>query len=336
MKKVSIIIPVYNMENFIERGISCITEQTYENLEIIIIDDGSKDNSYMKCLAEADKDRRIAVFSQNNKGPAAARNLALGKATGDYVYFFDIDDELRSDAIEKLVELMETRETDLAVCGFEMYDGKKVTRTVRKKDGLLRKCSEAMPDYARHLLMFEEEGIQGAPWYKLYKMSIIREYNIRFPDLRYGEDDVFIASYVEHSASFALTSEVLCRYYINNCRRFWDKYRFDMFDTVTKHTRYMADIVCAWNRDNTEVRDIIYRDYFQKTFSALCALFNPHRKMSIPARYRRIREISDAFVAQTPKEDFGVTHPAFRYMKNRNYFMVYIRILMYVIRHKFD
>ena len=64
MKKVSIIIPVYNMEDWVESGIKCITEQTYENLEIIIIDDGSKDGSYMKCLAEADKDRRIAVFGK--------------------------------------------------------------------------------------------------------------------------------------------------------------------------------------------------------------------------------------------------------------------------------
>ena len=94
MKKVSIIIPVYNMEDWVESGIKCITEQTYENLEIIIIDDGSKDGSYMKCLAEADKDRRIAVFGKNNEGPGAARNLALRKATGDYIYFFDIDDYL--------------------------------------------------------------------------------------------------------------------------------------------------------------------------------------------------------------------------------------------------
>ena len=102
MKKVSIIIPVYNMEEWVESGIKCITEQTYENLEIIIIDDGSKDGSYMKCLAEADKDRRIAVFGKNNEGPGAARNLALRKATGDYIYFFDIDDYLEKKCDRKI------------------------------------------------------------------------------------------------------------------------------------------------------------------------------------------------------------------------------------------
>ena len=87
MKKVSVIIPVYNMEDCVHDGVACITGQTYENLEIIIIDDGSKDKTYFKCLAEADRDRRITVFSKNNEGPAVARNLALRKATGDYVFF---------------------------------------------------------------------------------------------------------------------------------------------------------------------------------------------------------------------------------------------------------
>ena len=94
MKKVSIIIPVYNMEDWVESGIKCITEQTYENLEIIIIDDGSKDGSYMKCLAEADKDRRIAVFGKNNEGPGVARNLALRKQRA-IIYILDIDDILK-------------------------------------------------------------------------------------------------------------------------------------------------------------------------------------------------------------------------------------------------
>ena len=143
MKKVSIIIPVYNMEDWVESGIKCITEQTYENLEIIIIDDGSKDGSYMKCLAEADKDRRIAVFGKNNEGPGAARNLALRKATGDYIYFFDIDDYLEKNAIEKFVRYMENENTDLVVCSFSMFDGEKVFRTDRSENTSTTKEKDA-------------------------------------------------------------------------------------------------------------------------------------------------------------------------------------------------
>ena len=143
MKKISIIIPVYNMEDWVESGIKCITEQTYENLEIIIIDDGSKDGRYMKCLAEADKDRRIAVFGKNIEGPGAARNLALRKATGDYIYFFDIDDYLEKNAIEKFVRYMENENTDLVVCSFSMFDGEKVFRTDRSENTSTTKEKDA-------------------------------------------------------------------------------------------------------------------------------------------------------------------------------------------------
>ena len=335
MKKVSVIIPVYNMEDWIEDGLGCVTGQTYENLEIIIIDDGSKDKTYMKCLAAADKDRRIAVFSKNNEGPGKARNLALRKATGDYVYFFDMDDYIKPNTIEKLVQVLEEKNTDLVACGFEMFDGKKITRTIVKKDGFCRTGEEARADYGGQLLMYGEEGIQGAPWYKLYKMSIIREHGIEFPTIRYGEDDVFIARYVSHIDSFTLTGDVLCRYYTNTCRRFWDKYRFDMFDTVREHTKYMLDIVYAWNTDNIEVRDIIYRDYFQKTFSSLCALFNPHTKIAREQRYKRIKEIADTFAKETP-DSFGITHPIFHCMKKGEYKKIYIRIFLHIMRHRFD
>lgn len=336
MKKVSVIIPVYNMESCIESGIRYITEQSYENLEIIIIDDGSKDKSYLKCLAEADKDRRITVFSTNNQGPGLARNLGLRKATGEYVYFFDIDDALKPNAIERLAAVMEERNVDLSVCGFEVFDGKKVIKTVSKRDGLFRSGEEARRDYAKQLYMYEPEGIQGAPWYKLFKMSIIREHNIEFPDVRKSEDDVFIARYVNHISGFAMTGEVLCRYYVNTCRRFWDKYPFDMFDTAVQSTRYMLDIVYGWNPQNTAVRDKIYSDYFQKTFASLCFLFNPKLKLNTKKRYARIKEISEQFTSEIPDEDFGIRHPVFYYMKQKKYLKIYIRIALYVMRHIFD
>ena len=335
MKKVSVIIPVYNMENCVADGVACVTGQTYENLEIIIIDDGSTDKTYLKCLAEADRDKRIAVFSKNNGGPAAARNLALRKATGDYVYFFDMDDYIKPNAIERLVEVLGEGNADLSVCGFEMFDGKKVTRTITKEDGYRRTVKEAQADYGEQLKMFEPRGIQGAPWYKLYKMSIIREHGIEFPSIRYGEDDVFIAEYISHAESFILTGDVLCRYFTNTCRRFWDKYRFDMFDTVRKHTMDMLDIVYAWNKENMEVRDILYRDYFQKTFSSLCVLFNPHLKLKKQARMARIKEIADTFSADVP-DDFKAPHKVAELMREKQYSKIYFRIFLHIMRHRFD
>lgn len=336
MKKVSIIIPVYNMEKCVDEGIKCIVNQNYKNIEIIIIDDGSKDNSYLKCLAWADNDKRIAVFSKNNEGPAAARNLALRKATGDYVYFFDIDDYIENNAIEKLVNAMEQQDTDLVACSFSMYDGKKVFRVIQKVDGLKRDGDEARNDYYKHLFMYGEYGIQGAAWYKLFRMDIIRKNQITFPPIRKSEDDVFVARYVNHIRSFYILGDVLCRYSVNTYKRFWDKYRFDIFDTARESTMYMVEIVGAWNRANIEVRNRIYEDYFQKTFGSLCFLFNPNLHMSRKKRFNRLKEISEIFSSDIPKDDFIVPHPTFKCIIERQYVKLYIRIMLHIIRHKFD
>lgn len=333
MKKVSVIIPVYNMEEFVESGVGCVTGQTYENLEIIIIDDGSTDNTYIKCLAEADRDTRIAVFSKNNEGPAAARNLALRKATGDFVYFFDMDDYLENNAIEKLVDIIERENVDLAVCSFSMYNGKKTLRTIQKKDGLKRSGEEARRDYAPHLGMYGETSIQGAAWYKLYKMSIIRDNGILFPSLRKSEDDVFVANYVNYINGFYITGEVLCRYRVNSYKLFWDKYRFDIFDTARESTKYMIDRVGTWNTDNCEAINKIYADYFHKTFGSFCFLFNPHLKLTKAARMERIKEISDTFLSDIPENGFSVPHKVFDCMLRKDYKAIYRRIFLHVLKH---
>lgn len=336
MKKVSIIIPVYNMESCVESGVRCITEQTYENLEIIIVDDGSKDNTYIKCLAEADRDKRIAVFGKNNEGPGVARNFALRKATGDYVYFFDMDDYLEKNAIEILVRKIEEEAVDLVVCSFSMYDGEKVYRTIQKTDGIKRSGVQARNDYANHLGMYGELSIQGAAWYKLYKMDIIRQNGIEFPAMRKSEDDVFVARYVNCINSFYITGDVLCRYYVNTYKRFWDKYRFDIFDTARNSTLYMDNIVGGWNKDNKAARNRIYEDYFHKTFGSLCFLFNPNLKLSGKEKRTRLKEITDIFVNDIPKDDFYVSHPVFSLMLKKKYTQIYIRILLHIVRHKFD
>lgn len=336
MKKVSIIIPVYNMEACVESGVGCVTAQTYENLEIVIIDDGSTDGTYLKCLAEADKDKRITVFSKNNEGPAAARNFALRKITGEYVYFFDMDDYLEPNAIETLVNIIEREQVDLVACSFSMYNGKKVFKTIQKLDGLKRTGDEARNDYAGQLYFYGEKGIQGAAWYKLYKTDIIREQGITFPNLRKSEDDVFVARYMTHANGFYITGDVLCRYTVNSYKRFWDKYRFDIFDTARESTMLMTEIVGGWGENNADAINRIYEDYFQKTFGSFCFLFNPHLHLKKRQRLERIKEITDTFVSDIPKDGFSVNHKVFELMLRKEYKKIYTRIHLHVIRHKND
>jgi len=150
------------------------------------------------------------------------------------------------------------------------------------------------------------------------------------------EDDVFVARYVNCIDSFYMTGDVLCRYYVNSYKRFWDKYRFDIFDTSRQSTMYVKDIVLSWNRNNKDVLQRIYDDYFHKTFGSFCFLFNPNLKLNRKARYARLKEITDIFMDDISCDGIEINHPIFKCMKKKNYRAIYVRIVLHIWKHKFD
>lgn len=115
---ISVIIPVYNVEEYLDRSMETVVAQTYQNLEIILVNDGSTDNSGQLCDKWAAKDARIRVIHQNNGGPSCARNAALDIASGEYILFSDSDDLLSSDLCKRLY-LSLTEDCDIAICDFE-------------------------------------------------------------------------------------------------------------------------------------------------------------------------------------------------------------------------
>ena len=118
--KISLIIPVYNKEDFVVRCIDSLINQTYEDIEIIAIDDGSTDDS-LKILNELEKkDQRMKVFHQDNAGVSVARNRGLLEATGDYVYFIDGDDYLIKDACEKMIKATNNGIYDMVICKYQI------------------------------------------------------------------------------------------------------------------------------------------------------------------------------------------------------------------------
>ena len=124
-KKLSIIIPVFNVEEYLPKCIESVVNQTYDNLEILLINDGSTDNSGVICDNFAHKDERVKVVHKENGGLSAARNLGLSLATGHYIAFLDSDDYIDSEMYETLVDALENADADIAACGFkEIYQNK--------------------------------------------------------------------------------------------------------------------------------------------------------------------------------------------------------------------
>ena len=127
MNKVSIIIPVYNVEKEVKSCLESAINQTYENLEILVVNDGSTDDSKEICLSLAKQDKRIIYFEKPNGGLSDARNFGLERASGDYIFFLDSDDTIEKDCIETLCSLIEENQSDIAVGQFNIvYDTGKV------------------------------------------------------------------------------------------------------------------------------------------------------------------------------------------------------------------
>lgn len=173
MKKVSVIVPVYNAERFIETGIKSVLNQTYKNIELVLVDDGSKDSS-LAILKKYEKQNKdiIKVFHKNNSGVGDTRNYGIEKCTGDYITFMDADDYLDKDFIEVMVTNADNN--DIVVSGYNQVD--------EKHNLIFSRYIKPVPS-----AKFRQMVI----WAKLYKKQFIVKNNIKFNNLKIGEDISF-------------------------------------------------------------------------------------------------------------------------------------------------
>ena len=177
---VSVIIPVYDVADYLQEALDSVIRQTYNNLEILIVDDGSTDGSGEICDRYALNDHRIIVFHQENKGLSAARNVGLDHATGDVIAFLDSDDAFRINAIETMVGEMQEYKADIVVCGF-VWCGTLGRMAPIQVDG--KKIDVINTEEAFKRII--ERKIETAPWNRLYKKRIWEE--LRFPEGRVYE-----------------------------------------------------------------------------------------------------------------------------------------------------
>ena len=160
---ISIIIPVYKVEKYLEKCIESVLKQTYTNLQIILVDDGSPDNCGKICDEYAKKDSRIEVIHKINGGLSDARNVGINRANGRYIGFVDSDDYIKEDMYEKLINLIKEYNADVSICNlYDVFDGKEY---VRNKDNGIHEYSRI--DILKEILL--DKNIQSYAWNKLYK-----------------------------------------------------------------------------------------------------------------------------------------------------------------------
>lgn len=196
MKKITIIVPIYNVEQYLNRCINSIIYQTYENLEIILVDDGSTDNSSKISDEWSYQDKRIHVIHIENQGVSAARNIGIENATGDFITFVDSDDWLELDAYEKVMKVYEENPSE--VLSFGYYRRREEKKSFEKftdlREGYFSKqeiIAEIIPKAISYKQPFRpSKSMIKSVWCHLYDIDLINDNNIRFKDIKkVGSED---------------------------------------------------------------------------------------------------------------------------------------------------
>ena len=204
---VSVIVPVYNVEEYLGRCVDAILAQSYRNLEIILVDDGAKDSSGRICDEYAEKDPRVRVIHKKNGGLSSARNAGIDIARGDYLEFVDSDDWIEPDAVESLLELAVAHQVELVLGG--RWDVS--SRTGNKKKGLCPRKQEVISGEELVGRIFRWDNCDSSACDKLFSRRLFRE--VRFPEGVVCEDVPVMYRIVLDAGRVALLDRPVYNYY---------------------------------------------------------------------------------------------------------------------------
>ena len=204
---ISVIVPVYNVEQYLERCVDSILAQTYSNLEVILVDDGTKDSGGLICDAYAQKDTRVRVIHKENGGLSSARNAGIDIAQGEYISFVDSDDWIEPDALEKLLNTAIQNQVELVIGG--RWDVK--AKTGEKTLGLCPEKMEVVSAEEAVSRIFRWDHCDSASWDKLYHRRLFQQ--IRFPYGMIVEDVPIMYKIVLDAGHVAFLNKPIYNYF---------------------------------------------------------------------------------------------------------------------------
>ncbi len=250
MKKVSVIIPLYNSEKYIEKTLNSVLSQTYEDIEIIVIDDGSTDKGGDIAKGFAENDSRIQYFKIENGGPGNARNVGMSKATGEYIGFCDGDDIIQPDMLSKLVFYIEKADADIALCDiFSERDN--ACFGFPWEDGRAFYGEEIQQRLMASMIGNESDNSTAAPLWGsvvrcLFKKDIIEKNKLKLPtEIHFAEDLVFTLNYLKLSKGAVICNEPLYYYVCNesSIMNSFFVYKKDMFKARKVLVEYIIEAI---------------------------------------------------------------------------------------------
>lgn len=232
---ISVIVPIYNASSFLNKCISSIINQTYSQLEIILVNDGSTDNSLEICNLYANNDKRIKIINKENGGVSSARNMGIEAATGRYLVFIDADDYIEKNMFEVLADDLFKYDVDLSMCGYKNVDINGnilfVSESLKEKyfDDKTFKHYLFQPNYYREILCN-----------KLFKLDIIKNNNIRFrEDIHINENIVFILDFAHYARKYVYDNEILYNFVQHKNSALNEKFNLKKVSVLSSYVRLL-------------------------------------------------------------------------------------------------
>lgn len=246
MPKISVIVPVYNVEKYLNRCIDSILDQTFVDFECILVDDGSPDNCGKICDEYANKDERIRVIHKENGGLSDARNAGIESAQGEYLSFIDSDDWIHPQMLEILYDGIVKNDVMLSVCAYEETKDEKPFEKIENVNFDIRNGID---------FLTEDNVTAVVAWNKLYNKNLFED--IRYPIGKLHEDEFVTYKILYKAGNIAFCNEKMYMYFVN-------------YDGITKGkitAKRIEDAICAWEERDAFIREhglVQYRDWSEK------------------------------------------------------------------------
>ncbi len=309
--KISIIMPVYGVEDYVGKSIDSILAQTYENWELWAVDDGSPDNSGKICDEYAAKDSRIKVIHKENGGAPSARNTAIDKADGDYFYFMDSDDWAEPTMLYDMVELAESVNAQLVVAGYyiDTYysDDEKFTQE-QFADSINYKSQR---DFRMNAYKLFDKNLLYTPWNKLFDAGYIRDNKIYFPNT-FWDDFPFNLSVIKDIERVAVTDKKYYHFIRKRAESETAKYRSDMYEKREEEHGWMINLFKYWNVSTPETEEFIARRYIERIVGCIENVTNKSCDLS---KAEKKAEIKKMISTQSVKDALAKAEPNSLYMR---------------------
>ena len=329
MIKVSIIVPVYNTEQYLDKCIKSILNQTFKYFELILINDGSNDSSLDICRKYSNKDNRIVIVDNKNQGVSTARNIGISKARGEFILFVDSDDYVDNTWCEELYNTITMNSEKMCLCRYKKCYLKSGNVSINKKiDREINNIS--LIDKVDIFKVFKEE-LLNSPWNKIYISKILKDKKIRFQkNLSLGEDLLFNIEYLKYVKNdIVILNKNLYNYVISEENSLSNKYYEDLF-SINK--RIYSELYYFMKENGNSISK--YREEFYSTYlnSILIVFNNTFNKSSNKKFLEKIGYNSKILKSKEYKEclkysDLSEFNKLYRFiMKRQSYIYMYIYI----------